>query len=140
VPDANAGATQLIHTSIDTESGIVYQVGEGEVSLNDILLAMVNSFDHPRFNPEFSVLWDFLNAEVKISFYEIENLPSSIVDLANVKRPEGKTAWVPRTAYGEVTLRMLYEEHEWRSTWRTFTTLDAAVAWCKIRQSRASGD
>lgn len=129
----NAVVSNVIRTLVDTESRIVYQVGEGEVSLSDILLAMVNSFDHPNFNPDFAVLWDFLNAEVKISFFEIENISPSIIELANQKREEGKTAWVPRTAYGEVTLRMLYEQYDWKSTWRTFATLEAALAWCKTR-------
>ena len=126
----------MIETAIDQSQRIIFQNCQGDVALFDVLTAMVKLYEHEDFDPHFPVIWNLLEANVQITIDQINNLPPEIVEIANARRPVGKTAWVPRTTFGEITLQMLYENHDWGAVWKTFSTLESAIAWCKGRAPR----
>lgn len=121
----------MVETEIDTDGGIAVHRCVGELVIEDVLIAAQRLFSNPDFKPEFSVVWDLRSCSVEITLEEIISLDPALVTVANKARPAGKTAWVASTAFGESIIRLLYDQHDWAADWQTFSTLDAAMGWCK---------
>ena len=82
------------------------------------------------------MVWDLSKARLEITLHDIAYLDPAIVAAANEARPNGRTAWVTATALGESVIRLLYTSHPWNAEWKSFGTLEAALAWCMVSASR----
>ncbi len=87
-------------------------------------------FDHPDFNPEIPVLWDFRFAEVDLSAAAIEQLADRLLDLTNDNRPGYKTAWLFGSSIAAQVAVELLGRYDWQNRVRIFQNdYDAAAAW-----------
>ena len=121
----------MFTTEIDTRRRLAtHRTNGGTLQLSDVLWAAQSLFQNPDFGPDMAVIWDLRNCDVGITIQEIISLDSLLVERANAARPSGKTAWVASTSMEESILRLLYSQHDWGTEWQTFSTLDAAIAWC----------
>jgi hypothetical protein len=120
----------MIHTEVDPHRRLATHRGSGELLALELLSASQDLSTHPQFESDFAIVWDLRQCRIAITIDEIINLDPQIVELVNQSRPSGKTAWVASTALGEGIIKLLYQQHDWAAQWRTFSTFDAAVAWC----------
>ena len=120
----------MIETEVDPDRRIAIHRGHGTLLLAELPAVTRRLAADPTFDPDYAIVWDLRECDIGITFEEIVHLDPLIVELANQFRPGGKTAWVASTALGEAIIKLLYREHNWSAEWRTFSTLNAAVAWC----------
>lgn len=131
----------MFSTEIDTVRKLaIHRSTGGNIQLSDVLAAGQGLFAHTDFEAEFSVIWDLRDCGVGITLQEILVLDPRIVEYANAARPIGKTAWIASTALGESIIKLLYGHHDWSAEWRTFSTMDAAVAWCASHRAPSGID
>jgi len=123
----------MIETEIDHAQQIAVHKCTGELMMEDVFISAQRLFQNSDFKPDYEVVWDLRHSRIAITLEEIINLASVIVKHANQARPSGKTAWVAPSAFAESIIRLLYEQHEWSTEWRTFSTMDAALAWVTRR-------
>lgn len=121
----------MIETEIDNSQRIAIHRCTGKLLMEDVFISAQRLFANPGFERDYEVVWDLRDSEIAITLEEIINLASAIVQHANEARPSGKTAWVAPSAFADSIIRLLYDQHEWSTEWRTFSTMDAAIAWCK---------
>ena len=120
----------MIEIDVDTERRLATHRGTGELLAPQLLTAMQDLAAHPHFEPNFAIVWDLRQCRIGITIEEILQLDPQLVELANRSRPSGKTAWVASSALGEAMVKLLYRHHNWAAEWETFSTIDAALAWC----------
>ena len=121
----------MVETEIEAGGGIAVHRCIGELVIEDVLIAAQRLFSNPEFKPGYAVVWDLRGCSIGITLEEIITLDPALVAIANEARPAGRTAWVASTAFGESIIKLLYDQHDWAAEWRTFSTLDAAVGWCR---------
>lgn len=122
----------MIQTRLDADRSLAIHQSEADstISLVDVQETMRVLAQNRRFEPHYAIIWDLSKSNLGITLQEIIYLDQGIVQRANHARPAGKTAWVTATAFGESIIQLLYSQHEWSAEWRTFSTLNAAIAWC----------
>ena len=126
----------MFTTEIDARRRIaIHRTDGGTLQLADVLWAAQSLFQNPDFDADMAVIWDLRGCEVGITIQEIISLDPQLVERANAARPSGKTAWIASTPMEESILRLLYGQHDWGAEWQTFSTLDAAIAWCTRSRS-----
>ena len=124
----------MFTTQIDTARKLaIHQVDGGTLQLLDVFIAANDLFRNPRFDADFSVIWDLRDCQVGITLQEIMDLHPSIVSASNAARVTGKTAWVTDSSFAEAVIKLLYAHHDWATEWQTFATLQRAVNWCTWR-------
>lgn len=120
----------MIVSSVNSARRVCIQRGRGDLTIADITAAMSELYAGDDFEPDFAVVWDLSRCRLESDLAGIGMLEPGIVRDANEAHPHGKVAWVLGSAGCETLVQMLYRQHPWDTTWRTFARLEAALGWC----------
>ena len=79
-------------TSIDAKAGLATHTITGELSLEDVMKAMVNLFTHPEFRPDMAILVDISNGSAETLSQEDIDEFVNLTRAMGEKRGSGRSA------------------------------------------------
>ena len=115
-------------TKHDAERGLYVFVCSGEIGVKNIRLAARELYSRKDYDAKLPSLWDLRTAALWVSASEVMQGKQS-TNVINGLRPTGKTAWVVSSHLDKALLNIIYDEHNWATSWAYFDSLEEAYAW-----------
>lgn len=112
------------------DKSLIVHTGSGDVSLDEILVAMRAWFTHRDFDPAVPVLWDLREVVIDAAAEELTQWGETMLDATNEHRAGHKTAWVlPTSEIAQAAVDLL-SSHDFRNKVRIYQNdYEAALAW-----------
>ena len=120
----------MITSNFDSDIGAMIHTGTEKVTVDEILDATRNWFEHAEFHPQTPVIWDLSDAFLDMTIEEMRNMYTLVRSALDSKRTGGRTGWVHPSGLVRSMISLLHNEFDWGSEWSTFQGFDEALSWC----------
>lgn len=119
----------MITTHWDRALGIVRHHCSGLTSMEEVVTELSETIDHRDYLETKASLWDMRGGEFQATQMDIKNYVPALRSIASRGSKPRKVAWVVQYEWQKAVMEQLFDEHDWTSEWRTFTSESEAFMW-----------
>lgn len=120
----------MVKAEFNEDLGIMCFTLRGEITLSTLVRTALSWMRSDDFRPQAGALWDLRSSDWSRVNSEFAHVGPDIIAEINQYRPgHARVAWVVDTATEASLIDSIYATQDWNSTWRAFTSTEAATEW-----------